>query len=183
MQSGRSFLCSLLRKTFFMRFPHKKNIQHHSCINCLLSKTESIKINATKHNAFSFQCPLYINERNRIISRTEFGIKPSFWHELKDIKCRYPKVLYTNIRSINKNIHNLESHTNNFSDIDVVAVSEAWLNPYSKLPYLSGFNYVFLLLAMENLGCGSLLQKYINRLWVRSSRFRWGWFFCRIHCF
>ena len=58
--------------------PHKKNTQHHSCINCLLSKTESIKINATKHNAFSFQCPLYINERNRIISRTEFGIKPSF---------------------------------------------------------------------------------------------------------
>ena len=52
----------------------KNTIEKHQCINCHLSKNNDIKSKANTHNAFSFDCPNYCIEKNRIISRTDFGV-------------------------------------------------------------------------------------------------------------
>jgi len=56
--------------------PHKNSSENHACTNCSSNKNNNHKQSASTHKTFSYDCPIYKLERNRIISRTDFGIHP-----------------------------------------------------------------------------------------------------------
>lgn len=53
--------------------PNKENKNLHKCFNCNTCNINDYKINSATHNAFSDKCPIYIQLKNKLIARTDFG--------------------------------------------------------------------------------------------------------------
>lgn len=53
--------------------PYKDKKELHKCYNCFISRNDDIKNNASTHNAFSENCPIFAHLKNKLIERTDFG--------------------------------------------------------------------------------------------------------------